>query len=180
MAKKKQQDENLAEDVELQAEQEQPKEKKTKSAKNSEAEKLTQELADTNDQLLRLAAEYDNFRKRSAKEKEELYTRIRADVVAEFLGVIDNFERAQAAPDAALEDYKKGMDMIFTQFRDILAKLGVAAFGEAGETFDPKLHNAVMHIEDESLPENSIAQVFSKGYKIGEQLVRPATVQAAN
>jgi len=143
-------------------------------------EKLTGELKDANDQLLRLAAEYDNFRRRSIKEKEELYKRVRAEVVGEFLHVIDNLERAAQTQEGALADYRKGMEMIFAQFQDILQKLGATAFGEAGEAFDPKLHHAVMHIDDENLPENSVAQVFAKGYKIGDQLIRPAAVQAAN
>jgi len=142
-------------------------------------EKLQADLDKKNDQLLRLAAEYDNFRKRSKKEREELYTAVRSDIVGEFLGVAENLERAAAAQaDAA--DYKKGVEMIAKQFWDVLTRLNVQSFGEQGEPFDPKLHDAVMHTKDENLPENSIAQVFAKGFKIGETVIRPATVQAAN
>ena len=131
------------------------------------------------DAHLRLAADYDNFRKRSQKEKEQLYTMGKSDAVEKLLPVYDNLERAlnQPTEDAA---YKKGVEMTMTQLVGILNGLGVEIFGEAGETFDPNMHNAVMHIEDESLGENTIAQVFQKGFKIGEKIVRFAMVQVAN
>ena len=131
------------------------------------------------DAHLRLAADYDNFRKRSQKEKEQLYTMGKSDAVEKLLPVYDNLERAlnQPTEDAA---YKKGVEMTMTQLVGILSGLGVEIFGEAGETFDPNMHNAVMHIEDESMGENTIAQVFQKGFKIGEKIVRFAMVQVAN
>ena len=131
------------------------------------------------DAHLRLAADYDNFRKRSQKEKEQLYTMGKSDAVEKLLPVYDNLERAlnQPTEDAA---YKKGVEMTMTQLVGILNGLGVEIFGEAGETFDPNMHNAVMHIEDESMGENTIAQVFQKGFKIGEKIVRFAMVQVAN
>ena len=131
------------------------------------------------DAHLRLAADYDNFRKRSQKEKEQLYTMGKSDAVEKLLPVYDNLERAlnQPTEDAA---YKKGVEMTMTQLVGILNGLGVEIFGEAGDVFDPNLHNAVMHIEDESLGENTIAQVFQKGFKIGEKIVRFAMVQVAN
>ena len=131
------------------------------------------------DAHLRLAADYDNFRKRSQKEKEQLYTMGKSDAVEKLLPVYDNLERAlnQPTEDAA---YKKGVEMTMTQLVGILNGLGVEIFGEAGETFDPNLHNAVMHIDDENLGENTISQVFQKGFKIGEKIVRFAMVQVAN
>ncbi len=131
------------------------------------------------DSYLRLAADYDNFRKRSAKEKETLYAAGKADAVEKLLPVYDNLERAlnQATTDEA---YKKGVEMTMTQLIGILNGLGVEIFGETGEVFDPNIHNAVMHTEDESLGENVISQVFQKGFKLGEKIVRFAMVQVAN
>lgn len=158
-----------------------PKPKKNfKSEKNGKMEELETQLAEKNEQLLRLAAEYDNYRKRTVKEKDELYSMSKITVVSELLPVIDNFERAVNGTDTGLEDYKKGVEMIYSQFTSILSKLGIERFGESGESFDPNLHNAVMHIEDENLGENVIADVFSPGYKLGEKVVRPATVRVAN
>ena len=131
------------------------------------------------DAHLRLAADYDNFRKRSQKEKEQSYGNGKADAVEKLLPVYDNLERAlnQPTEDAA---YKKGVEMTMTQLVGILNGLGVEIFGEAGETFDPNLHNAVMHIDDENLGENTISMVFQKGFKIGDKVVRFAMVQVAN
>lgn len=171
MNKKENIPENETEEIKEAAEQEET---------SAEAEKLTKELEDTKDKLLRTMAEYDNYRKRSQREKEAAYSDSKADVIAELLPVLDNFQRAAMNEDAPAEDYKKGIQMIFNQFDNVLAKLGVEAFGEKGEDFDPNMHNAVMHIDDEELPENSIAQVFAKGYKIGDRVVRHATVQVAN
>ena len=128
---------------------------------------------------LRLAAEYDNFRKRTAKEKEASYGNGKADAVAKLLPVYDDLERAvnQPTEDAA---YKKGVEMTMTQLVKIFTGLGVEIFGEVGEAFDPNLHNAVMHIEDEALGENVISTVFQKGFKIGDKVVRFAMVQVAN
>jgi len=131
------------------------------------------------DAHLRLAADYDNFRKRSQKEKEQLYTMGKADAVEKLLPVYDNLERALNQPtgDAA---YKKGVEMTMTQLVGILNGLGVEIFGEVGETFDPNIHNAVMHTEDADAAENTITQVFQKGFKLGEKIVRFAMVQVAN
>lgn len=131
------------------------------------------------DAYLRLAADYDNFRKRTLKEKELFYGNGKADAVEKLLPVYDNLERAllQETEDAA---YKKGVEMTMTQLVSILNGLGVEIFGEAGEIFDPNIHNAVMHVEDETLAENTIAQVFQKGFKLGEKIVRFAMVQVAN
>ena len=131
------------------------------------------------DQLLRLAAEYDNFRKRSAKEKDSAYTNGKADTLAKLLPVYDNLERAlnQACEDAA---YKKGVEMTMNELVKIFTGLGVEIFGNVGEEFDPNMHNAVMHIDSEDLGENVIAQVFQKGFRIGDKVVRFAMVQVAN
>ena len=131
------------------------------------------------DAHLRLAAEYDNFRKRTIKEKEASYGNGKADAVAKMLPVYDNLERAlnQETSDAA---YKKGVEMTMAELVKIFTSLGVEIFGNVGDAFDPNLHNAVMHIESEELEENSISAVFQKGFKIGDKVVRFAMVQVAN
>ena len=131
------------------------------------------------DSYLRLAADYDNFRKRTAKEKEASYGNGKADAEAKLLPVYDNLERAlnQPTEDAA---YKKGVEMTMTELVKIFTALGVEIFGDVGDTFDPNLHNAVMHTEDESLGENVITMVFQKGFKLGDKVVRFAMVQVAN
>lgn len=131
------------------------------------------------DAHLRIAAEYDNFRKRTVKEKEASYGNGKADAVEKMLPVYDNLERAlnQETQDVA---YKKGVEMTMQELVKILTGLGVEIFGAVGDAFDPNLHNAVMHTEDETLEENTISQVFQKGFKIGEKVVRFAMVQVAN
>ena len=131
------------------------------------------------DAHLRVAAEFDNFRKRTIKEKEASYGNGKADAVAKLLPVYDNLERAlnQPTEDAA---YKKGVELTMNELVKIFTGLGVEIFGSVGEAFDPNLHNAVMHIENEEMGENVIAQVFQKGFKIGEKVVRFAMVQVAN
>ena len=131
------------------------------------------------DAHLRVAAEFDNFRKRTVKEKEASYGNGKADAVAKMLPVYDNLERAlnQETEDAA---YKKGVEMTMTELVKIFTGLGVEIFGNPGDAFDPNLHNAVMHVENEELGENVISQVFQKGFKIGDKVVRFAMVQVAN
>ena len=131
------------------------------------------------DAHLRVAAEFDNYRKRTVKEKEASYGNGKADAVAKMLPVYDNLERAlnQETADAA---YKKGVELTMNELVKIFTGLGVEIFGSVGETFDPNLHNAVMHIESEELEENTISQVFQKGFKIGDKVVRFAMVQVAN
>ena len=131
------------------------------------------------DAHLRVAAEFDNFRKRTIKEKEASYGNGKADAVAKMLPVYDNLERAlnQETTDAA---YKKGVEMTMNELTKIFTSLGVEIFGNVGDEFDPNLHNAVMHIENEELGENTIAAVFQKGFKIGDKVVRFAMVQVAN
>ena len=131
------------------------------------------------DSYLRLAADYDNYRKRTAKEKEQSYSNGKADTILKLLPIYDNLERAmnQDTEDAA---YKKGVEMTMTELVKIFTGLGVEIFGEAGEHFDPSLHNAVMHTEDDRVGESTITQVFQKGFKLGEKIIRFAMVQVAN
>ena len=152
-------------------------------------EQVVEETAETNpweekfnaltDTHLRLAAEFDNFRKRTIKEKEASYGNGKADTLAKLLPIYDNLERAMNQPteDAA---YKKGVEMTMNELVKIFTGLGVEIFGNSGEEFDPNLHNAVMHTEDENFGENTISMVFQKGFKIGEKVVRFAMVQVAN
>ena len=136
-------------------------------------------LAALNDKYLRICAEYDNFRKRSQKEKDSPYTNGKADTLSKLLPVYDNLERAMNQPteDAA---YKKGVEMTMQGLIKIFEGLGVEVYGETCDAFDPNLHNVVMHIESEELGENTIAQVFQKGFKTGEKVIRFAMVQVAN
>ena len=131
------------------------------------------------DAHLRVAAEFDNFRKRTIKEKEASYGNGKADAVAKMLPIYDNLERAlnQETADAA---YKKGVELTMNELLKIFGTLGVEVYGETGDEFDPNLHNAVMHIESEDLGENTISQVFQKGFRMGEKVVRFAMVQVAN
>lgn len=142
-------------------------------------EKLCKQLKEKDEQYLRLRAEYDNYRKRTAKEKEESFQNAKMSVISEFLEVLDNFDRAKSA-EGSPEDYQKGIDMIYNMFSDKLKSLGVESFGEEGDTFDPEIHQALTHIEDENLGENVIASVFQKGYKLGDKIIRHAAVVVAN
>lgn len=144
-------------------------------------EVLQQQLDETKEMLMRTAAEYANYRNRSAKEKEQTFSNAKGTVVAEFLPVIDNLERAVGTDNAGDDDgLKKGVEMTLQGLLQSLEKLGVEIYGAPGDTFDPQLHNAVMHIEDESLGENVITDVFQKGYKIGDRVIRAAMVKTAN
>ncbi len=131
------------------------------------------------DSYLRLAADYDNFRKRTVKEKEQSYGNGKADAIEKLLPVYDNLERAlnQPTEDTA---YKKGVEMTMTQLVSIFTGLGVEIFGNVGDAFDPNIHNAVMHTEEEGVEESTITQIFQKGFKLGEKIVRFAMVQVAN
>lgn len=145
----------------------------------SELELTRKALAEEHDKYLRLAAEYDNFRKRSIKEKDARYTDAKADTVGKFLPVYDDLERA-LSNETSDEAYKKGVELIMTELRKIMSGLGVEEFGAVGDPFDPNAHNAVMHIENEELGENVIAQVFQRGFRMGEKVIRHAVVQVAN
>lgn len=144
-----------------------------------ENEEMKSELAAANDKYLRLMAEYDNFRKRSAKERLEIYPDATAKAVEKFLPLADNFERA-AAVETADEKYKAGILMIQNQLGEIFKALGVTVIDRVGEKFDPNLENAVMQVADESLGENVVAAVLQKGYKLGDKVIRPAMVSVAN
>lgn len=154
--------------------------KKELEVLKAENEKLKKELAESKDAYLRILAEYDNFRKRSQKEKEAAYGDSKANTLSLLLPVIDNFDRAAENKTDDIDIYRKGIEMTLSQFSEILKKLEVESFGEAGDTFDPNMHSAVMHTDNDELPENTVAAVFEKGYKMGERILRFATVQVAN
>lgn len=137
------------------------------------------EVALLTDKYLRICAEYDNFRKRTQKEKDNLYGDIRANVISSFLPVYDNLVRALAA-ETQDEAYRKGVEMIMNQFNSTLEKLGASEIKAVGEKFDPALHNAVMHVDDETKGENEIVEEFQKGFKIGDKVIRFSMVKVAN
>ena len=145
-----------------------------------ELEKLQAEFEAHQEQHLRVLAEYDNFRKRTLNEKTAIYNNAVSDTVKELLPIADNIERALGQENASAEDMKKGVEMIEHQIQACFEKLGLEEMGKVGEAFDPNLHNAVAHIEDEALGENVIAAVYQKGYKLGDRVVRHAMVQVAN
>ena len=145
----------------------------------SELEVLESKYNELNDRLLRTMAEYDNFRKRSQKEKEAIYPDAIAFSVSAFLPVMDNFERALSA-ECADENFKKGIEMTYNQLCDAFKKLNVEVINPENEAFNPDFHNAVMHVEDESFDENVVVEVFQKGYKIGDKVIRFAMVKVAN
>ncbi len=136
-------------------------------------------LAEEHDKYLRLAAEYDNFRKRSAKEKESAWADSKASTAAAFLPVYDNLERALKAP-CTDEAYQKGVEMTMTQLKDVLTKLGIEEIPALGEKFDPNCHNAVMHVDDDNVEDNTIVEVFQTGFKSGDKIVRFSMVKVAN
>ena len=158
------------------------KEGRSEKKKSKKSDKLLEEkeaqINELNDKYLRLAAEYDNFRRRSAKEREGIYADAYAEAMSAIMPVIDNLERAAMYNDA--EKVRTGLELTFKSFADTLDKLGIVAYGEAGETFDPNLHNAVMHVEDEEKGEGEIVEVFQKGYIRGEKVIRYAMVKVAN
>ncbi|MCX7657973.1 MAG: nucleotide exchange factor GrpE [Oscillospiraceae bacterium] len=150
-----------------------------KDERDKQIEELQKELNETKDRYLRTLAEYDNYRKRTAKEKTEAYSDAAAKVVSEFLSVIDNFERAIAVQTSD-ESFKNGMQMIFNQYCDILKKLGVEEIDALNKPFDPALHNAINQIEDENFEPNTVCQVFQKGYTLNGKVIRHAMVAVAN
>ena len=145
----------------------------------AELEALKDSLAQKEDQYLRLAAEYDNYRKRTQKEKTDAYQNAKSDAVLAFLPVYDNLERA-LKQETADEAYKKGVEMTMNGLKDVLSKLGVEEIPALGETFDPNVHNAVMHVEDENAGENTVVEVFQAGFRSGEKVIRFAMVKVAN
>lgn len=155
-------------------------EEKEEDVKKEEKDPVQQELDDTKDRLLRLTAEYSNYKRRSEKEKQDAYVYAKSDTIKALLPVIDNLERALANETKDYDALKKGVEMTFDNLTAILETLGVEVFGEPGDIFDPNLHNAVMHVENEELKNGEIVDVFQKGYKIGDKIVRPAMVKSAN
>lgn len=166
-------------------EKDQSQEKKKKTSKHAEIDSLKAEIEalkaeakEKDDKYLRLAAEYDNFRRRSREEKDATYSSALADTVSEILPIIDNLERAAGFDDG--EKVKEGIKMIASTVSGVLSKLGVEPFGQSGDKFDPNLHNAVLHDEDDSERENEITDVFQKGYKKGNKIIRFAMVKTVN
>ena len=162
-----------------------PKKKKEKGItftreQVEQMELAVKQLESTKDQFTRLSAEYDNYRKRTAKEKDNIYQDAKADTIKAFLDVYDNLERAAAAGGDEDSAHKKGLEMIFQQYKTILEKLGVTEIEAKGQPFDPEKMNAVMHIDDENLGENEVAQVFQAGFQMGDKIIRYAIVQVAN
>ena len=161
---------------------EQPKEEAKQDAQreqDDQVKQLTEENAQLKDQLLRKMAEFDNFRKRTAREKEELAAHVKAGCAEPILSLIDNFERALSCPCSDTEFYK-GIQLLSTQFTDMLKNLGIEEIEALGKPFDPNLHNAVNQVQDDQYPENTVCQVFQKGYKMGDKVVRHAMVVVAN
>ena len=161
------------------------KEKKEKSITftREQVEKMelaAKQLESVKDQFTRLTAEYDNYRKRTTREKDSIYQDAKADTIRAFLDVYDNLERAAATEGDDDSPHKKGLVMIFHQYQEILKKLGVTEMEALGQPFDPEKHNAVMHIDDENLGENVVAQVFQAGFSMGDKVIRHAIVQVAN
>ena len=162
-----------------------PKKKKEKTytltrEQMEAAELAAKQLASVTDQFTRLAAEYDNYRKRTAKEKETIYQDAKVDTVKAFLAVYDNLERAVKAGGDDDSPHKKGLEMIFQQYKDVLTKMGVIEMEALGQPFDPNRHNAVMHIDSDELGENVVSEVFQAGFMMDDKVVRYAIVQVAN
>lgn len=154
------------------------KEKKTK--KNTELEKLKAELEAKNDLLLRTAAEFDNFKKRTERERAGISEFAKAGVIKQILPIFDNIDRASVLEDKQSPEYIKGIELIVKQFESLGEKLGITDVAKPGDPFDPTCHEAVMHVEDENLGENIVAEVLQRGYKIGDTVIRPAMVKVAN
>ena len=178
MSKKK--NENEEKEVTVENEKEKTTDTNKEKAETNEENPLEKELKDTKEQLLRVTAEYSNFRKRSEKEKNESFAFATIKAVSEILATVDNLERALANEQEDYEGLKKGVQMTYDGLMASLNKLGVTAYGEQGEQFDPNFHHAVMHIDDDSLDTNVITDVFQKGYKYNDKVVRPAMVKTAN
>lgn len=154
-------------------------EKEALADNSAELNRLDKELKDAKDMLLRTAAEFDNYKKRTERDRISSLEYAKAQMIKPLLPILDNIDRASAC-DPGSEEYNKGIEMIVKQFKDLSAQLGITPIGEVGDSFDPNIHEAVLHIEDESLGENVVAQVLQKGYKLGDTVIRTAMVQVAN
>lgn len=173
-------DEKKSEVTETQKSAEHKDTKKPKKPKSAgETDKLKAELEKAKDQLLRTAAEFDNYKKRTDRERAGIAEYAKCEIIKKLLPILDNIDRANAV-DSASEDYIKGIELIVKQFSSLADTLGIKEVGSEGENFDPNLHEAVMHIEDENYGENVIAQVLQKGYKLGDTVIRAAMVKVAN
>ena len=178
-------EEEVKKEAEQAAEEPAPEKQDAPEAAPAEKEKkpeekaVSEEMALLNDKYLRICAEYDNYRKRTQKEKDNLYGDIRANVITSFLPVYDNLVRALAA-ETSDEAYRKGVEMIMNQFNATMEKLGVTEINAVGEKFDPAIHNAVMHVDDETKGENEVVEEFQKGFKIGDKVIRFSMVKVAN
>ena len=178
MSKKNKETETPVEEI-LEEQEQQTAEEQAQPEAEAAPEAAAEQPAEQDDKYLRLAAEYDNYRKRTAKEKESIWTTAKADTAAAFLPVYDNLERA-IKQETADEAYKKGVEMTMNQLKEVFSKLGIEEIPALGEPFDPNLHNAVMHIDDENFGENTISQVFQAGFRCGEKVIRFSMVQVAN
>ena len=184
MSKKKEQtepiqEETLQEETEQEQTEQESQDVQEQTEQPSELDAMKDSMAQQEDRFLRLAAEYENYRKRTAKEKESIWIEAKADTAGAFLPVYDNLERA-LKQDTADEAYKKGVEMTMNQLKEVLTKLGITEIPALGQPFDPNLHNAVMHIEDENFGENTVAEVFQAGFQCGEKVIRFAMVKVAN
>lgn len=172
-------EEEIAEEIIEDEAQEAPEELTEEESLEDKIKALEEAAAADKDKYLRLLAEYDNFRKRSIQEKLNAFSDATAKAALEVISIIDNFERAMAA-DCTDENYKKGVEMIYGQFTEVIKKLGVEEIDALGKEFDPNLHNAVSQVEDENFGENTVSQVYQKGYKLGDKVIRCAMVVVAN
>ena len=178
-------EEEVKKEAEQAAEEPAPEKQDAPEAAPAEEEKkpeekaVSEEMALLNDKYLRICAEYDNYRKRTQKEKDNLYGDIRANVITSFLPVYDNLVRALAA-ETADEAYRKGVEMIMNQFNATLEKLCATEIKAVGEKFDPAVHNAVMHVDDDTKGENEVVEEFQKGFKLGDKVIRFSMVKVAN
>lgn len=175
---KKEQKENVEEQEQL--EQTEAVEPETEAEQPDPLEQKEQELAAVKNQMMVLAAEYDNFKKRTVREKERIYTDSVGDTVAQLLPVLDNLERALAAFEDQDNEYYRGVELVKKQTEEIFEKIGVEPIAAVGEEFNPELHNAVMHVEDEAVTENTIVEEFQKGYRYQDKVIRYAMVKVAN
>lgn len=181
-APQEQASENTAENVEVTQteEAEAVQEEKAEPEQTDECDKLKQELAAVKDKYLRIAAEYENYRRRTEKEKQMIYTDATSDAIKEILMIGDSLERAAQASENMSDDSKKGIDMITNQYLAALKKLGVEPFGECGDVFNPELHNAVSAVEDENAEKDTVIAVYQTGYKLGDKIIRHAMVQVCS
>ena len=181
MSEKKKKSEEVAEEIktEVPVEETQTAEETPVSEEAAQIEELTKLVSESSDKYLRLAAEYDNYRKRTTKEKENIYTDARVDTIKPFLDVYDNLVRGVAQCEEG-DSHKQGLEMIAKQFLTVLEKLGVQEIEAEGQSFDPEKHNAVMHVEDENVGENTIVEVFQKGFTLNDKVIRFAMVKVAN